>query len=194
VRATPIVVLASGDGSLAEALIRRAQAGAPFSVAAVITDRSGINVLNRATSLGIQAEVVDFKSFADRGEWESALTSIVSRFEPQLVVSAGFMKILSPKFLTKFKMINSHPALLPSFPGAHAVADALAAGVTESGCTVFLVDDGVDTGPILAQRKVSVLAGDDEATLHERIKEVERVLLPEVVAELVLAEIREGMK
>lgn len=193
-RATPIVVLASGDGSLAEALIRRAQAGAPFSVAAVITDRSGINVLNRATSLGIQAEVVDFKSFADRGEWESALTSIVSRFEPQLVVSAGFMKILSPKFLTKFKMINSHPALLPSFPGAHAVADALAAGVTESGCTVFLVDDGVDTGPILAQRKVSVLAGDDEATLHERIKEVERVLLPEVVAELVLAEIREGMK
>jgi phosphoribosylglycinamide formyltransferase-1 len=192
VRAAPIVVLASGDGSLAEALIRAAQEGAPYSVAAVITDRGGINALNRATRLGIKAEVIDFKAFENRADWERALAGKVASFDPWLVVSAGFMKILSPLFLAKFKTINSHPSLLPSFPGAHSVADALAAGVSQTGCTVFLVDEGVDTGPILAQREVSIHAEDDVPRLHERIKEVERILLPEVVTELVLADFRKS--
>jgi phosphoribosylglycinamide formyltransferase-1 len=192
VRAAPIVVLASGDGSLAEALIRAAQEGAPYSVAAVITDRGGINALNRAARLGIKAEVIDFKAFENRADWERALAGKVASFDPWLVVSAGFMKILSPLFLAKFKTINSHPSLLPSFPGAHSVADALAAGVSQTGCTVFLVDEGVDTGPILAQREVSIHAEDDVPRLHERIKEVERILLPEVVTELVLADFRKS--
>jgi phosphoribosylaminoimidazolecarboxamide formyltransferase/IMP cyclohydrolase len=191
VRAAPIVVLASGDGTLAEALIVAAQAGAPYSVAALVTDRSEINVLNRAARLGIKTVVVDFKSFENRADWERELVSVIASFEPWLVVSAGFMKILSPLFLAQFKMINSHPALLPSFPGAHAVPDALAAGVNQSGCTVFLVDEGVDTGPILAQREVPVGAQDDVVTLHERIKVVERTLLPEVVTELALAKLQE---
>ena len=179
--------MASGDGSLAEALIRVSQDGAPYEIAALITDRAGINALNRAERLGIRTVVVDFKSFGKREEWESALISTVERFSPWLVVSAGFMRILSPKFITKFKIINSHPSLLPHFPGAHPVADTLAAGATETGCSVHYVDAGVDSGPIIAQRKIVILDGDDEASLHERIKEVERVFLPEVVADLARA-------
>jgi formyltetrahydrofolate-dependent phosphoribosylglycinamide formyltransferase len=192
VRAAPIVVLASGDGSLAEALIRAGQEGAPYSVAALITDRGEINAIKRATRLGVQAEVVDFKGFENRVDWENALASKVASFGPWLVVSAGFMRILSPKFVAQFKIINSHPSLLPLFPGAHAVAEALAAGVSQAGCTVHLVDAGVDTGPVLAQRQVSIGAEDNVTALHERIKEVERILLPEVVTELALAKIRES--
>jgi phosphoribosylglycinamide formyltransferase-1 len=136
--------------------------------------------------------VIDFKAFENRADWERALAGKVASFDPWLVVSAGFMKILSPLFLAKFKTINSHPSLLPSFPGAHSVADALAAGVSQTGCTVFLVDEGVDTGPILAQREVSIHAEDDVPRLHERIKEIERILLPEVVTELALADFRES--
>jgi len=190
VRAASIVVLASGDGSLAEALIRVGQDGAPYSVAALVTDRGGVNALSRAARLATPTVVVDFGSFADRDEWERSLTSVVASFDPWLVVSAGFMRILSPRFLARFKIINSHPSLLPLFPGSHAVADALAAGATETGCTVHWVDSGVDSGPVIVQRKVSISVGDEVMTLHERIKEVERILLPEVVTELARSRIK----
>ena len=124
------------------------------------------------------------RDYTDRGEWDRALTEAVAKHEPDLIVTAGFMKILGAAFLGRFggRIINTHPALLPSFPGAHAVPDALAYGVRVSGSTVHLVDGGVDTGPILAQETVPVLDGDDEAALHERIKIVERRLLVDVVA------------
>lgn len=124
------------------------------------------------------------KDFPDRAVWDVALTEAVAAYDPDLVVSAGFMKLLGPAFLDRFggRIINTHPALLPAFPGAHGVRDALAYGVRVTGSTVHLVDAGVDTGPILAQEAVAVLPGDDEATLHERIKVVERRLLAEVVA------------
>ncbi len=178
------MVLASGDGSLAEALIKAAQDEAAFQVAALVTDRSNINALRRAASLSIQSAVVDFDSFPARADWEDALSKVIASFDPWLVVSAGFMRVLSTEFLTKFVMINSHPSLLPLFPGAHAVRDALAAGEPMTGCTVHFVDAGIDTGQVIEQREVVVYPGDTEATLHERIKEIERVLLPKVVAKL----------
>lgn len=124
------------------------------------------------------------KDFADREAWNVALTEAVDAHKPDLVVLAGFMKILGPAFMERFggRLINTHPALLPSFPGAHGVRDALAYGVKVTGCTVHLVDAGVDTGPILAQEAVDVEPGDDEDTLQERIKVVERRLLAEVIA------------
>ena len=120
----------------------------------------------------------------DRTSWDTALTAATEAYEPDLVVSAGFMKILGPQFLSRFpgRVVNTHPALLPSFPGAHAVSEALAYGVKVTGTTVHLVDSGVDTGPILAQQVVEVLDDDTEETLHERIKVVERRLLVDVLA------------
>lgn len=185
-RAASIVVLASGDGSLAEALIRAGRADGLFAVAALVTDRDGINALKRAANLETPVVVVDFDSYANRDDWENELAARIASFEPWLVVSAGFMRILSPEFLTKFKIINSHPSLLPHFPGAHAVDDALAAGVGETGCTVHFVDSGIDTGQVLAQRKLQIFPEDNVMRLHERIKEIERVLLPEVVTGLAL--------
>ena len=125
----------------------------------------------------------------DRAAWDRALAAEIVAADPDLVVSAGFMKIVGPAVLDAFggRLINTHPALLPAYPGAHAVRDALAAGATLTGATVHVVDAGVDTGPVLAQREVAVLPGDDEARLHERIKAVERELLVHTVAELVPA-------
>jgi phosphoribosylglycinamide formyltransferase-1 len=133
---------------------------------------------------------------ADRAAWDRALATAIAEHEPDLVVSAGFMKIVGPAVLDAFggRLINTHPALLPAFPGAHAVRDALAAGVSVTGSTVHLVDAGVDTGPVLAQREVPVEPGDDEARLHERIKIVERQLLVETVAQLAAAEARESLR
>ena len=179
--------MASGDGSLAEALIRAGRANAPFSVVALVSDRGNINALKRAANLDTPVVVVDFDSYANRDDWENELAARIASFEPWLVVSAGFMRILSPEFLTKFKIINSHPSLLPHFRGAHAVDDAIAAGVDETGCTVHFVDTGIDTGRVLAQRKLQIFPEDNVITLHERIKEIERVLLPEVVTGLALA-------
>jgi len=192
VPAPSIVILASGDGSLAEALIRAAQGEAIFQVAALVTDRSDVNALRRAASLSIPSAVVDFNVFSTRADWENALSKVVASFNPWIVVSAGFMRVLSPEFLADFVVINSHPSLLPLFPGTHAVRDALAAGELTTGCTVHFVDAGVDTGPVIEQREVSVDPSDTEATLHERIKVIERVLLPEVVAKLALEKSNEG--
>nr|WP_280261687.1 phosphoribosylglycinamide formyltransferase [Nocardia abscessus] len=184
--ATPatVVVLASGTGSLLRALLDAAsEPGYPAKVVAVGVDRL-CAATTHADAAGVPHFRVALKDFPDRAAWDVELTETVGAHEPDLVVSAGFMKLLGPTFLDRFggRIINTHPALLPAFPGAHGVRDALAYGARVTGCTVHLVDEGVDTGPILAQEAVTVLPGDDEATLHERIKVVERRLLAEVVA------------
>jgi phosphoribosylaminoimidazolecarboxamide formyltransferase/IMP cyclohydrolase len=161
--------------------------GYPARVVAVGADRTGIEGLARAERAGVPGFAVVLKDHPDRASWNRALAAEVRAHRPDLVVSAGFMKIVSPEFLAEVgcPVINTHPALLPAFPGAHAVRDALAHGVTVTGCTVHLVDAGVDTGPVLAQRSVPVEPGDTEHTLHERIKIEERRLLVSTVAELV---------
>ncbi|WP_299566453.1 phosphoribosylglycinamide formyltransferase [uncultured Mycolicibacterium sp.] len=180
-----VVVLASGTGSLLASLLESATGDYPARVVAVGADRE-CRARDIAAEAGLPTFVVRLRDHADRDAWDAALTAAVAEHRPDLVVSAGFMKILGPRFLDRFagRVVNTHPALLPAFPGAHAVADALAYGVRVTGCTVHLVDAGVDTGPILAQEAVPVLPGDDEATLHERIKVVERRLLVEVLAAL----------
>ncbi|MCQ4118190.1 phosphoribosylglycinamide formyltransferase [Rhodococcus tibetensis] len=179
-----VVVLASGAGTLLRSLIDASRAGGyPAEIVAVGVDRN-CEATRHADAAGIAHFQVSLRDHPDRAAWDEALTEAVAAHEPSLVVSAGFMKILGPAFLGRFggRIINTHPALLPAFPGAHAVPDALAYGVKVSGSTVHLVDAGVDTGPILAQEPVPVLDGDDESTLHERIKTVERRLLADVIA------------
>lgn len=180
-----LVVLASGTGSLLESLLKSAVGDYPARVVAVGSDRV-CPALDIAAAASIPTFSVRVGEYPDRAAWDTAITEATAAHQPDLVVSAGFMKILGAAFLSRFpgRVVNTHPALLPSFPGAHAVADALAYGVRVTGCTVHLVDGGTDTGPILAQRAVPVLDGDDEATLHERIKVIERELLVEVLATL----------
>nr|WP_156610065.1 phosphoribosylglycinamide formyltransferase [Auraticoccus cholistanensis] len=182
-----MVVLVSGSGTLLQALLDAQAAGTlPARVLAVGADRDGIAGLDRASRAGVPTFVVPLAKGADRAAWDARLTAEVAAHQPDLVVCAGFMKLLGPAFLGRFggRTINSHPALLPSFPGMHGPRDALAHGVKVTGATVFLVDEGVDTGTILAQRAVDVLEGDDVETLHERIKVVERAILVETVAAL----------
>ena len=178
-----VVVLASGTGSLLGSLINAAVGDYPARVVAVGVDRDcrAIEVAKAASLPTFTARLADHPS---RDAWDTAITDATAAHSPHLVVSAGFMRILGPQFLSRFcgRTLNTHPALLPAFAGAHGVADALAYGVKVTGCTVHLVDAGTDTGPILAQQSVPVLDGDDEETLHERIKVVERQLLVDVVA------------
>jgi phosphoribosylglycinamide formyltransferase-1 len=180
-----LVVLVSGAGTNLQSLLDAAASpGYGATVVAVGADRDGIEGLDRAERAGLPTFVVPVRDFATRDEWDAALTQQAAAHAPDLVVSAGFMKVVGPRFLERFTMINTHPALLPSFPGAHPVRDALDYGVMVTGCTVHIVDAGVDTGPIVAQRAVEVVAGDDEAGLHERIKSVERELLVDVVGRM----------
>ncbi|MEU9504347.1 phosphoribosylglycinamide formyltransferase [Streptomyces sp. NPDC048196] len=181
-----LVVLVSGSGTNLQALldaIAADPAGFGAEIVAVGADRPDITGLERAQRAGLPTFVCRVKDHATREEWDEALAEATAAYRPDLVVSAGFMKIVGKAFLARFggRVINTHPALLPSFPGAHGVRDALAHGVRVTGCTVHLVDDGVDTGPIIAQGVVQIHDEDDEATLHERIKEVERALLVDVV-------------
>ncbi|GAB2914513.1 phosphoribosylglycinamide formyltransferase [Rhodococcus aerolatus] len=180
-RAARVVVLASGEGTLAQALLDADPS--EVQVVAVGTDRPA-PVAERAAAAGVPSFCVRPAEHPDRASWDRALTEAVVVHDPALVVCAGFMRLLGPVFLAELggRVLNSHPALLPSFPGAHAVADALAHGVRVTGTTVHLVDAGVDTGPILAQAAVEVEPDDDEQTLHERIKTVERRLLVTTVA------------
>lgn len=180
---SPVVVLASGAGSLLASIIdRAASVDTAFTVVGVVVDRA-CPAMQIAADADVPVVECILKEHPDRATWDRVLTDAVGAFAPEWVVTAGFMKILGPTFLQRFggTVVNSHPALLPAFPGAHGVADALAYGVKVTGTTVHLVDDGVDTGPILAQRIVEVTPDDTEASLHERIKIVERDLLPEVV-------------
>lgn len=182
-----VVILASGAGSTCEPLLRMATGGrAGMTVAAVVTDRRGAPVLGRAREHGLATATVLPADFASRPAWDAGLTEAVKVFRPDLVVSAGFMRILCEPFLTAFpgRIVNMHPALLPSFPGANAVADAVSHGVRITGCTMHVVDAGVDTGPIIAQRAVPVAPEDDETSLHEKIKQAERSLLCDEIPRL----------
>ncbi|MBC2874771.1 MULTISPECIES: phosphoribosylglycinamide formyltransferase [Streptomyces] len=188
-RPARLVVLVSGSGTNLQALLDAIAAdpeGYGARIVAVGADRDGVAGLERAERAGIPVFVERVKDHASRADWDRALAEATAAHAPDLVVSAGFMKILGKEFLARFggRTVNTHPALLPSFPGAHGVRDALAYGVKVTGCTVHFVDDGVDTGPIIAQGVVEVREEDDEAALHERIKEVERQLLVEVVGRL----------
>ncbi|GHD09214.1 phosphoribosylglycinamide formyltransferase [Zhihengliuella salsuginis] len=182
-----IVALISGTGSNLQAVIDAVAAGdLDVEIAAVGADRPGTQGLARSAAAGIETFEVNFKDYADRGEWNHALTAKCLSYAPDYVVSSGFMRIVGEEFVDAFDgtYLNTHPALLPSFPGAHGVRDALAYGVKVTGCTVHIADAGVDTGPILAQRAVEVLDDDTEESLHERIKIEERRLLIEVLADL----------
>jgi len=182
-----LVVLVSGSGTLLQALLDASTSGELAArVVAVGSDRPDALGLARAESAGVPTFVHPLAAGADRAAWDAELTDLVAAYDPDLVVSAGFMKLVGPAFLARFggRMINSHPALLPSFPGTHAVRDALAHGVAVTGATIFAVDAGVDSGRIIAQEPVRVLPGDDVETLHERIKIVERQLLVDTVNEL----------
>ena len=170
-----IVILASGSGSIAQAIIDAQQNGnLMVEIVCVISDQADANVLDRAVSAGISTQVIPMTS--DRSDWDQQIIGALTDLQPDLVVSAGFMRILSAECVSKFKIVNSHPALLPLFPGAHAVRDALAAGATTTGTTIHWVDSGVDTGQIIAQEEVEITATDTEESLHERIKIVERRL------------------
>jgi phosphoribosylaminoimidazolecarboxamide formyltransferase/IMP cyclohydrolase len=184
-----VVVLLSGTGSLCAALLAAADDPAyPAQVVAVGADREAAG-LEHARQRGLPTFVRAVGDHPHRAAWDRELARTIAGHRPDLVVSAGFMKIVGPAVLDAFggRLINTHPALLPAFPGAHAVRDALAAGVSVTGATVHVVDAGVDTGPVIAQREVAVQPGDDEASLHERIKTVERELLVETVAQLARA-------
>ena len=181
---TRVVVLVSGSGTLLQALLDAVAVGElDARVVGVVSDQPAAPALERARVAGVPAVAHPYARGSDRGAWDAELTRIVAGFEPDLIASAGFMKLLGESCLARFggSVINTHPALLPSFPGMHGPRDALNHGVKVSGATVFLVDTGVDTGRILAQGAVEVLAGDTVATLHERIKVVERRLLVETV-------------
>jgi phosphoribosylglycinamide formyltransferase-1 len=182
-----LVVLASGSGTTLQALLD-ASAAPSFGadVVAVGTDRTGIEALARASRAGAATFTVRTSQYADRDDWDAALADAVGAHEPDLVISAGFMKLVGKQFLSRFggRLVNSHPALLPSFPGIHGARDAIEHGVKITGCTLFVVDDGVDTGPIIAQAAVPVLDTDDEAALHERIKIAERDMLVEYIGRM----------
>jgi phosphoribosylglycinamide formyltransferase 1 len=182
-----LVVLVSGEGTNLQALIDAcADPAYGATVVAVGADRDGIRGLERAEQAKIPVFTVKVKDFATRDKWDEALAARCAEFEPELIVCAGFMKLVGKAFLARFggRCLNTHPALLPSFPGMHGVRDALDYGVKVTGCTVFLVDEGVDQGPVVAQAAVPVHDDDDEETLHERIKVAERALLVATVGRM----------
>ena len=180
-----LVVLASGTGSLLTSLLDAAVGDYPARVVALGVDRE-CRAAEIAADAGVPVYTVPLRDYPDRATWDAAITAATAAHSPDFVVSAGFMKILGNQFLTRFpgRVVNTHPALLPAFPGAHAVPAALEYGVRVTGCTVHLVDAGMDTGPVLAQEAVAIEDDDNEQTLHERIKVVERRLLVDVLAAL----------
>ena len=182
-----VVVLASGSGSTLQALLDAAADPAyGVALAAVGSDRTSAGALARAKEAGVDTFVCAPADHADRSEWDIELTRQVDARGPDIVVSAGFMRLVGAAFLARFagRFVNSHPALLPAFPGMHGPRDALAYGAKVSGATLFVVDPGVDTGPVVAQRAVPVLDDDDEQTLHERIKVEERAMLVDVIGRM----------
>ncbi len=185
--ATRVVVLVSGAGTNLQSLLDAcADPAYGAEVVGVGADRDGIEGLLRAEKAGVATFVCKVGLFADRADWDLALRDAVAGFDPDLVVLAGFMKLVGPAFLTRFagRVVNTHPALCPAFPGTTGPADALAYGVKVTGATLFVVDEGVDTGPIIAQTVVPVEDDDDVASLHERIKVAERRMLVDTVGRL----------
>lgn len=178
-----VVILASGSGTLAQAIFdARENELTDADIVAVISDKADAQVLDRAFSASIESFVIPMLD--DRSEWDREIETLIAALKPDLVVSAGFMRILAPKIVERFKVINSHPSLLPLFPGAHAVRDALAAGATETGTTIHWVDTGLDTGEVIAQERLAVLPTDTEESLHERIKILERGLIVATIAQI----------
>lgn len=178
-----ILLLASGRGSLAQSVIDAVQSGAiKAEIAGLICDQVDAGVVDIANKNKIEVHLIPMLS--DRAQWDDEMLSVTTRLAPDLVVSAGFMRILNKEYVETFKVLNSHPALLPAFPGAHAVRDALAAGASKTGTTIHWVDAGMDTGPVIAQAEVDVIAGDTEESLHERIKIVERGLIVATISEV----------
>ena len=185
-----LVVLVSGSGTNLQALLDAcADPAYGARVVAVGADRDGIEGLSRAERAGVPTFVRSLSDFETREGWDASLATVVERFEPDVVVSAGFMKLLSREFLDRFLTLNTHPALCPAFPGMHGARDALEYGVRITGATLFVVDGGVDTGPIVAQAAVPVAGDDDVESLHERIKVAERAMLVEWVGRIA----REGI-
>jgi formyltetrahydrofolate-dependent phosphoribosylglycinamide formyltransferase len=184
-----IVVLASGSGTTLQAILDD-PALRPVVVAAG-TDVAGCAAMARADAAGIDTFEVPLREHPDRAAWNDALAEAVAKHEPDLVVLAGFMRILGPQVVRRFRIVNTHPALLPAFPGAHALRDALAAGVRSTGVTVHWVDEGVDTGPLIAQVVVPVEAGDDEQSLRARVQAAERPLYVSTIRALVSEQITE---
>ncbi len=181
-----IVVLISGGGSNLRALLEASQdAEFPARVVAVGADRDA-DGLAHAEEFGIPSFTVPFSSFDSREEWGDELAEQIGQWQPDLVILSGFMRLVPPRVVAAFSpnLINTHPAYLPEFPGAHGVRDALAAGATQTGASLIVVDDGVDAGPIISQERVPILPGDTEAALHERIKPVERRLLIDAVLDI----------
>jgi phosphoribosylglycinamide formyltransferase-1 len=176
-----LVILASGTGTTLQALI---DAELPGEIVAAGSDVAGCPALDRAAAAGVATFAVAPADYPDRGAWNDALAAAITTFQPDLVVLAGFMRILGPVVVSRFRIVNTHPSLLPAFPGAHALRDALAAGVTNTGVTVHWVDEGVDTGPIIASAPVPVEPGDDEDSLRARVQAVEKPLFVETIAQL----------
>jgi phosphoribosylglycinamide formyltransferase 1 len=180
-----IGVLVSGAGTNLQALL---DAGLP--VAAVASNKSDARALDRARAAGVPTAVFVLEDFATRDQRDAAMADWLADRGVELVVCAGYMHLLAPGFLARFPAINVHPSLLPDFPGIHAVEEALVAGVEETGVTVHLVDEGVDTGPVIAQERIAVRPGDTSATLHARLQQVEHRLLPEAVARYLAGALR----
>jgi phosphoribosylglycinamide formyltransferase-1 len=180
-----LAVLVSGTGTNLQALLDAGARGelAPATVAVVVSNRPGVAALDRAARAGVPAIVVDHTAHPDRTAFERALLAVLDAHRVDAVVLAGFMRVLTTTFVDRFpgRIVNTHPSLLPAFPGAHAARDAIAHGVKLTGMTIHLVDASLDGGPIIAQRAVPVLATDDEATLQRRIQVEEHRLLPRVV-------------
>ena len=184
-----LVILASGNGSIAQSIIDAvASKVLDVQIVGLICDKEHAQVLQRAKSAGISEFLIPMKP--DRKLWDSEIINTLDELSPDLVVSAGFMRILSADCVERFRIVNSHPALLPLFPGAHAVRDALAAGVKETGATIHWVDSGVDTGEIIAQETVAISASDTQASLHERIKIAERKLFVATLQSLLADHVR----
>ena len=186
-----VVVLISGSGSNLRALLEATKNPLfPARVLAVGSDKPASG-LEHADLFGVPTFVLEEKHFSNREAWAEKLAENISHLNPDLLVLAGFMKVLPRSFVSKFspRIINIHPALLPSYPGAHAVRDALADGAKQTGATIHIVDEGIDTGPVLAQQALTIYPSDDEGSLHERIKAIEHKLLVETVRDLAIKQL-----
>ena len=177
-----LVVLASGSGTTLQAILD--DPGLGRQVVAAGTDVPGCQAMQRAEDVGVPTFAVALREYPERAAWNDELSATIAKYDPDLVVLAGFMRVLAPSVVARFRIVNTHPALLPAFPGAHAVRDALAAGLTTTGVTVHWVDEGVDTGPVIAQQPVPIEPGDDEDALRARIQAVEKPLYLRTLNEL----------
>jgi len=187
VKQKQVVVLASGAGSLFESLVNYSNSNqSNFKVTTLVTDQKQALVIKKAEGLNIEVKVISPSDYSSMQDWSGALLETLKSLNPDYIFSLGFMKILNPEIVNVFKnkILNSHPSLLPKYPGAHAVKDALAAGEAKTGFTIHFVDEGVDTGPIILQQEIQVLPGDSVERLHERIKATEREVICDVMDRL----------